>query len=202
MSKSVSSPATADGAARCQDDEFKPLNEEEKRLHERIVATSCLASAVSSPSIGDMRAAKRVGRHLRKALVALQGFPFHDPRPGELLCFTDAYWASDKDFSEVDEWRRRDSWWWSSRLLGEETNECHRKAGKVSCSQPSRRARDLWGSRANLVDLWYNCSVTVATDSQSVIDHSRRRGHSVASKHVGLRGLSLQEALENRKLEL
>ena len=40
------------------------------------------------------------------------------------------------------------------------------------------------------------------TDSESVIDHSRRRGHSVASKHVGLRGLWLQEALENRKLEL
>ena len=38
------------------------------------------------------------------------------------------------------------------------------------------------------MDLGYNCSVTVATDSQSVIDHSRRRGHSVASKHVGLRG--------------
>ena len=37
-SKPVSSPATADGAARCQDDEFKPLNEEEKRLYQRIVA--------------------------------------------------------------------------------------------------------------------------------------------------------------------
>ena len=52
------------------------------------------------------------------------------------------------------------------------------------------------------MDLGYNCSVTVATDSQSVIDHSRRRGHSVASKHVCLRGLWLQETLENRKLEL
>ena len=52
------------------------------------------------------------------------------------------------------------------------------------------------------MDLWYSCSVTVATDSQSVIDHSRRRGHGVASKHVGLKGLWLQEALENRKLEL
>ena len=52
------------------------------------------------------------------------------------------------------------------------------------------------------MDLGYNCSVTVATDSQSATDHSRRRGHSVASKHVGLRGLWLQEALENRKLEL
>ena len=44
------------------------------------------------------------------------------------------------------------------------------------------------------MDLVYHCSVTVATDSQSVIDHSRRRGHSVASKHVGLRGLQLQES--------
>ena len=56
--------------------------------------------------------------------------------------------------------------------------------------------------KIDLMDLGYNCSVTVATDSQSVIDHSRRRGHSVASKLVGLRGLWLQEALENRKLEL
>ena len=53
-----------------------------------------------------------------------------------------------------------------------------------------------------MTDLGYNCNVTVATDSQSVIDHSRRRGHSVASKHVGLRGVWLQEALVNGKLEL
>ena len=52
------------------------------------------------------------------------------------------------------------------------------------------------------MDLWYSCSVTVATDSQSVIDHSKRRRHSVASKHVGLRGLWLQEALADGKLEL
>ena len=99
-SKPASSPATADGAARCQDDEFKPRDEEEKRLYQRIVAklnylahdrldlkyaTSCLASAVSSPSIGDKRAAKRVGRYLRIAPVAWQGFPFHDPRPEELV---------------------------------------------------------------------------------------------------------------------
>ena len=110
-SKPVSSPATADGGARCQDDEFKPLNEEEKRLYQQIVAklnylahdwldlkyaTSCPASAVSSPSIGDMRAAKRVGRYLRKVPVAWQGFPQRDPRPEELLCYTDADWASHK----------------------------------------------------------------------------------------------------------
>ena len=52
------------------------------------------------------------------------------------------------------------------------------------------------------MDLGCSCYVTVATDSQNVIDHSRRRGHSVASKHVGLRGLWLQEALENRTLEV
>ena len=52
------------------------------------------------------------------------------------------------------------------------------------------------------MDLGHSCSVTVATDSQSVIDHSKRRGRSVASKHVGLRGLWLQEAPEDGKLEL
>ena len=92
-------------------DELKPLNEEEKRLYQRIVAklkylahvwldlkyaTSCLASAVLSPSVGDMRAAKEVGRYLRKAPVAWQGFLFHDLRPEELLCYTVAEWASDK----------------------------------------------------------------------------------------------------------
>ena len=94
-----------------QSDELKPLDEEGKRLYQRIVAklnclahdrldltyaTSCLASAVSSPSLEDMQAAKRVGRYLRKAPVAWQGFPFQDPRPGELLCYTGADWASDK----------------------------------------------------------------------------------------------------------
>ena len=65
---------------------------------------------------------------------------------------------------------------------------------------------ERWAVRSHheseMMDLGHNCSVTVVTDSQSVIDHSRRRGHSVASKHVDLRGLWLQEALENRKLEL
>ena len=53
-----------------------------------------------------------------------------------------------------------------------------------------------------LMDLGHSCSVTVATDSQSVIDHSRRRGHSITSKHVGLRGLWLQESLVDGKLKL
>ena len=110
-SKPVSSPATVDGVTRCQGDEIKPLDEEGKRLYQRIVAklnypahdrldlkcaTSCLASAVSSFVLQDMQAATRAGRSLRKAPVAWQGFLFHYSRPGELLCFTDADWASDK----------------------------------------------------------------------------------------------------------
>ena len=120
-SKPVSSPASGDGVARYQDDESKPLDEEEKRFYQRIIAklnylehdrldlkyaTSCLASAASSPSIGDMRAAKRVGRYLRKAPVAWQGSPFHDPRPEELLCYTDADWASRQ---ARDHWESRAS---------------------------------------------------------------------------------------------
>ena len=58
------------------------------------------------------------------------------------------------------------------------------------------------GIQIESMDPRQSCSVTVATDSQSVMDHSRRRGHSVASKHVGLRGLWLQEALADGKLEL
>ena len=52
------------------------------------------------------------------------------------------------------------------------------------------------------MDLGHSCSVTVATDSQSVIDHSRRRGHSAASKHVGWRRVLLQESPVEWKLEL
>ena len=47
------------------------------------------------------------------------------------------------------------------------------------------------GIQSELMDFWFICSVTVATDSQNVIALSRRRGHSAASKHVGLRGLWL-----------
>ena len=215
-SKPVSSPAAADGAARCQDDDFKPLNEE-KRLYQRIVAkvnylahdrvdlkyaTSCLASAASSSSIGDMRAAKRVGRYLRKAPVAWQGFPFHNPWPEELLCYTDADWALDKT-------SRRSTSGGVVTLGGGVLNSWAKKQKSVALSsweselfaEITLGTRSL-GIQSELMDLGYNCSVTVATDSQSVIDHSRRRGHSVASKHVGLRGLWLQETLENRKLEL
>ena len=139
---------------------------EGKRLYQRIVAklnfpahdrldlkcaTSCLASAVSSPSLGDVQAVKRVGRYLRRAPVAWQGFSFHDSRPGELLCYTDADWASDKTSRRstsgavvtvgggvLNCWTRR-----SKGVL-------HCQAGKASCSRPSCRGRDLLGSRVSL----------------------------------------------------
>ena len=57
------------------------------------------------------------------------------------------------------------------------------------------------GIQSELMDLGNSCSVTVETDSQSVIDHSRRRGRSIASKHVGLRGHWLQESLVDGKLK-
>ena len=58
------------------------------------------------------------------------------------------------------------------------------------------------GLLSELRNLGPSCTVILASDSQSVIDHSRRRGHSVASMHVGLRGLSVQEAIVDKKLTL
>ena len=58
------------------------------------------------------------------------------------------------------------------------------------------------GIQSELQDLGSTCAVVVDSDSQSAIDHSRRRCRSVASKHVGLRGLWLQEAIVDTKLAL
>ena len=164
-------------------------------------ATSCLASAVSSPRLGDMQAAKRVGRYLRKAPFAWQGFPFHDPRPEELLYYTDADWTSDKT--------SRRSMSGGVVTLGGGVLNCWAKKQKsvaLSSWESELFAAITSGTRSfaiqrELTDLGYSCSATVATDSQSVVDHSKRRGHSMASKHVGLIGLWLQEAQEDVKLE-
>ena len=85
-----------------------------------------------------------------------------------------------QDFSKDDERRCRDSWWWSPQLL----------CVALSSSESELFAAITSGTRS------------LGTDSQSVIDHSKRRGHSVASKHVGLRGLGLQVAPVDGKLEL
>ena len=96
-----------------------------------------------------MQAAKRVGRYLRIAPVAWQGFSFHDTRPGELFCYTDAGSASDKI-------SRRSTSGGVVTLGGGVLNCWAKKQNSValsslesSYSQPSRRARDLWGSRAS-----------------------------------------------------
>ena len=168
-SKPVPSPVVADDASGYHADNRRLLDETEKQLYQRIAAklnylahdwldlrcaTSCLTSAASAPNLGDLQAAKRVGRYLRKVPVAWLKFTFWDPRPGVLLCYADR-----------------------------------------------RRARSL-GIQSELEDLGSSCSVVVATGSQSVIAHARRRDHSVASKHVGLRGLWLRGAVGDKKLTL
>ena len=112
-SKPDTSSVAVDNASRCHEGQLRRHNEDEKQLYQQIVAkhnylahdrldlkyaTSCLASAASAPSLGGSQAAKRVGRYLRKALVAWQGFPFRVPGPGFLLCYTDAHWVSDRTF--------------------------------------------------------------------------------------------------------
>ena len=109
--KPVTTTEVVDSASQCHDGELRPLDGEENQLYQRLVAnlnylahncfdlkyaTCYLAGAASSPSFGVLQAAKRVGRHLRKTPVAWQGFAFRDPRPGVLLCYTDADWASDR----------------------------------------------------------------------------------------------------------
>ena len=106
-----------------------------------------------------------------------------------------------QDFSKVDERRCRDSWWWSPQLGEEAKERCTAKLGKRAV-RSYHVGHEIFGIQSELMDLGYSCSLIVATDSQSVIDHSKRRGHTVASKHVGLRGLWLHEALVDGKLEL
>ena len=90
-SKPVSSPATADGVARCQDDEFKSLNGEEKRLYQRIVAKlNYLAHDRAGPEVCNFLSSKccLVAEHwrhesgeaswtiLEESTSCLAGFPF------------------------------------------------------------------------------------------------------------------------------
>ena len=126
--------------------------------------------------------------------------PFPDPHPGELLGHTVADWASDKN-------SRRSMSGGVVTLGGGVVNCWAKKQKSVALSSWESElfaaiTSDTWSLeiQSELMDLENKCSVTVATDSQNVIDHSRRRGHNVSSKHVGLRGLWLQEALENKKL--
>ena len=103
-SKPLSSPVVVDSASGNHADNQRLQGDVEKQLYQRIVANdrldfrfsiSCLASAVSAPTLGVLQAAKGVGRYLRKVPVAWQGFPFCDPRPGVLLCYADAECATE-----------------------------------------------------------------------------------------------------------
>ena len=86
--------------------------------------------------------------------------------------------------------------------MGEESKiVLHCQVGRELFEAITSGTRSL-GIQSELMDLGYSRSVTVATDNQSVVDHAKRRGHSVASKHVGLWGLWLQEARVDGKLEL
>ena len=99
----------------------------------------------------------------------------------------DADWATDKT--------PRRSMSGGVVTLGGGVLNCWAKKQKECCigKLGKRAVRSHHVGHEIFRDLGYNCSATVATDSQSVADHSKRCGHSVASKHVGLRGLWLQE---------
>ena len=72
----------------------------------------------------------------------------------------------------------------------------------MSCFQQSRRPRARWEFKVSCRSSGSSCVVVIASDSQIVMDHSRRHGHSVASKHVGLRRLRFQEAIADETLAL
>ena len=96
----------------------------------------------------------------------LAGFPSSK----KLLCYTDADWASDKTS------RRSTSG--GVVTLGGGVLNCWAK--KQWCVAPPSWESELFaaitsgtrslGIQSELMDLGYNCSVTVATDSQSVVD--------------------------------
>ena len=144
----MSSPSPVAGATRCRSDELKPLDEEEKRLYQRIVP--CLGHASGETSW---------------ATRCLAGVPLSRPYP-------DADWASDKTS------RRSTSG--GVVTLGGGVLDCWAKKQKsvaLSSRESGRFAATTSGTRSlgiqsELVDLGYKCSVTVATDSQSVVARS------------------------------
>ena len=196
----ATSPVVMDDASGNHADNQRLLDETEKQLHQRIVAklnhlahdrldlrnaTSFLAGAASAPNLGDLQAAKRVQRYLIKVPVAWQGFPACDPRPGVVRCSADADWASDKV-----SWRSTSG---SVVTLGGGVLSCWAKKQRSVAlrsweselfSAITASTRSL-GIQNELKDLESSCTVVVASDSQSVIHHPQRRGHIVASKHVG-----------------
>ena len=73
-----------------------PKDRGESRLSRARSVGSDFSVQRPAPDFGELQAARRVGRYLRKVSVAWRVCPFCDPRPGVLLCYAGAEWASDK----------------------------------------------------------------------------------------------------------
>ena len=119
-----------------------------------------------------------------ESTCCMAGFPFSRPTGRRALVPHGCRLGLRQDDFSVDERRCCDSWWWSPQLLGEEAKSVALSSWEIELFAAITSGTRYLGIQSELMDLGCNCSVTVATDSQSVIDHSKRRGHSVASKHV------------------
>ena len=193
------------------------FDETQKRLYQRVTAklnylcgdrldlkfaVSVLASSASQPTRGSMRALKRVGRYLLRVPVAWQLSPAGGIGDKALLGFADADWAGDKVT------RRSVSGGVIMQNGGFLTGWSKKQRSIALSSWESELFAAIsvgtrcLGVNAELADLGRDQPIVLASDNQSVIDHSRRRGHASASKHVGLRGLWLQEALARKTLSM
>ena len=118
---------------------FKPLDEEEKRLFQRIVAKlnylahdrldlevcnvmpckCCLVAKSWGHAGGEMS-----WTLLEESTRCLAGLHLSRPTARRALVLHGCRLSLRQDFSEVNERACRDSWWWSPQLLGEEVKEC------------------------------------------------------------------------------
>ena len=108
--------------------------------------------------------------------MAWQGFPFVRSQTLECSLATQKLIGLRTTF--LGDRRCCHAWWQCPQLTGAEATEC-------STFELEEATTRSLGILSELRGLGSSCAVVVASDSQSVIDHSRRRGHSVASKHVG-----------------
>ena len=90
----------------------------------------------------------------------------------------------------------------SPAVVQRSSDVSHFRVVRVNWFQRSHRARSSLGIQRELTEFGSKCVLDSASDSQCVIGHSRLRGHSVASKHVEIGGLWLQEAITDKKLAL
>ena len=113
-----------------------------------------------------------------ESTCCMAGLPFRDPRPGVLLCYTDADRASDRTS------RRSTSG--GVVILG---------VGVLNCWAKKQRSVPLSSWESELFS-------AIMPGTRSLGIQSELEDHSVASKHVGLRGLWLEEAPDDKRLVL